>query len=231
MGRPVLDPRTGLPTLGAIALLFIAECLGCATETIAIMPNMTTRVAPAQAPFSSAVQGWLDKTMPQGAPPLVLFTTLARDERLFTKFFSGGLLDRGHLTLRQREIVIDRTTALCRSEYEWGVHVALFGARVGLTPPQVASLVHGGPQDTCWTAEDRLLLQMCDALHRESSIGDDLWQSLRTLFGEEAMIELLMLAGFYRTVSYLTNSLQLPLEPGAARFPLTSDAGSPLSDV
>ena len=28
---------------------------------------------------------------------------------------------------RQREIVINRTTALCRSEYEWGVHIAAFG--------------------------------------------------------------------------------------------------------
>jgi hypothetical protein len=42
---------------------------------------------------------------------------------------------------------------------------------------------------------------------------------LRARFGVEAMIELLMLAGFYRTVSYLTNSLRLPLEANAARFP------------
>ena len=39
----------------------------------------------------------------------------------------------------------DATTALCRSEYEWGVHIAIFGARVGFTPGQVHSLVHGGP--------------------------------------------------------------------------------------
>ena len=28
-----------------------------------------------------------------------------------------------------------------------------------------------------------------------------------------------MLAGFYRTVSYLTNGLRLPLEPGTTGFP------------
>ena len=37
--------------------------------------------------------------------------------------------------------------------------------------------------------------------------------------GDEAMLELLMLAGTYRTVSYLVNGLRLPLEPGACRFP------------
>jgi alkylhydroperoxidase family enzyme len=180
---------------------------------------MTTRIAPAKAPFSAEVQGWLDRTMPPGTPPLLLFTTLARDERLCRKFFSAGLLDRGHLTLRQRELVIDRTTALCRSEYEWGIHIAIFGARVALNPDQIHSLVHGGPEDVCWNAGERVLLRMCDALHRDSSIDDALWQSLRADFSEEAILELLMLAGFYRTVSYLTNALQLPLEPNGAKFP------------
>jgi alkylhydroperoxidase family enzyme len=51
-------------------------------------------------------------------------------------------------------------------------------------------------------------------------IADELWAALREDAGsDEAMIELLMLAGFYRTVSYLTNALRLPLEEGAARFP------------
>ena len=180
---------------------------------------MTTRVTPAQPPYSAATQAWFDRTMPKGMPPLVLFTTLARDERLFGKFAAGGLLDRGHLSLRQRELVIDRTTALCGSEYEWGVHVALFGPRVGLDQRQVHALVHGGSDDPCWTAAEQKLLRLCDTLHRDCSVDDALWQSLREDFSEEAMLELLLLAGAYRTISYLSNALQLPLEPSAARFP------------
>src|SRR5512141_714819 len=103
---------------------------------------MDARIAPAIAPFSEEVQGWLDRTMPAGVAPLMLFTTLARDERLFKKLFAGGLIDRGHLTLRQREIVIDRTTALCGCEYEWGVHVSFFAKRVALTEAHLHSLVH-----------------------------------------------------------------------------------------
>ena len=179
----------------------------------------TARIAAASPPFPPAVQAALDRTMPPGMPPLVLFTTLARDPRLFDKFFAGGLLDRGHLTLRQRELVIHRTTALNRSEYEWGVHVALFAARVQLTPEQLQATVHGGAMDACWSDEDRLLLHLCDALHTSSTLDDALWQALRAHFSEEAMLELLLLAGFYRTVSYLTNALRLPPEPTAARFP------------
>ena len=101
----------------------------------------------------------------RGRPPLVLFTTLARDHRLFFKFFNSGLLDRGHLTIRQREIVIDRVTASCGAEYEWGVHVSVFAAKAGLTEAQITSLTLGGPDDNCWTDADRLLIRLCDSLH------------------------------------------------------------------
>jgi len=180
---------------------------------------MTARIAPATAPFPAEIQAALEKIMPPGQPPLVLFTTLARDARLFGKFFGGSLLDRGHLTLRQREIVIHRTTALCGSEYEWGVHANFFAARVGLDAAQLASTVSGGPGDACWSDEDRVLLRLCDALHRECTLDDTPWQALHQHFSDEAVLELLLLAGFYRTVSYLTNALRLPLEPGAVRFP------------
>lgn len=181
---------------------------------------LPARIAPATPPFAPEVQAWLDRTMPAGQPPLVLFTTLARDTRLFVKFFSAGLLDRGHLTLRQREVVIHRTAALCGSEYEWGVHAARFAQHVKLTPEQLVAIVHGGAGAACWSDEDRLLIGLCDALHAGCTVDDALWQRLRERFSEEAMLELLMLAGFYRTVGYLTNALRLPLEPDAARFPL-----------
>ncbi|MFL6647240.1 MAG: hypothetical protein ACJ8KA_13575 [Sulfurifustis sp.] len=54
-----------------------------------------------------------------------MFTTLARVPRIFERFRAGSLLDRGPLSLRQREIVINRTCARCGFSYEWGVHVAI----------------------------------------------------------------------------------------------------------
>jgi alkylhydroperoxidase family enzyme len=180
---------------------------------------MNARIAPASPPFDVVVQQWLDRTMPPGKPPLVLFTTLARDTRLFSKFFAGGLLDRGHLTIRQREIVIARTTALCRSEYEWGVHIAIFGRKAQFDSRQIYSLVHGEPEDTCWDTSDRALLRLCDALHHECAVDDHLWTELRAVYNDGAILELILLAGFYRTTSYLTNALRLPLEPDAERFP------------
>jgi alkylhydroperoxidase family enzyme len=177
------------------------------------------RIAPAEPPYPADVQARLDALMPPGVAPLALFLMLARDARLFQRFMSGGLLDKGHLTLRQREIVIHRVTARCGSEYEWGVHAALFAERAGLDPEELRATVRGGPADACWGAEEALLVRFCDALHADCTIDDTLWSALHGAFSEEAILELLLLAGFYRTVSYLTNALRLPPEPFAARFP------------
>jgi alkylhydroperoxidase family enzyme len=169
---------------------------------------MSARIESARSPFAPEIQAAFDRTMPPGVSPLVLFTTLARDARLYERFRGGGLLDKGHLTLRQREIVIDRITALCGSESEWGVHVAFFADRVGLDAAMLRSLVHGTAGDPCWSAEDRLLIRACDQLHASSDIDDALWAELREHLSEMAVVEILMLAGFYRTVSYLTNALR-----------------------
>lgn len=180
---------------------------------------MTARIEPAQPPYSPEIQATFDQVMPPGVPPLHLFRTLARDPRLYQRFRNGALLDKGHLTLRQREIVIDRVTAACKSEYEWGVHVTFFAAKVGLDASMLTSLAHGSADDPCWSAEEGMLIKACDQLQASADIEDELWAGLREHFSDMAVLELIMLAGFYRTVSYLTNALRLPLESYAARFP------------
>lgn len=176
----------------------------------------SARVGPAPLPLPADIQASIDGIM-RGNKPLVLFTTVARDRRLFFKLFNSGLLDRGHLTLRQREIVIDRVTARCGAEYEWGVHTAVYAAAAGLTETQIASLLGDGASGD-WSGEEQILIRLCDSLHDGCAIDDELWQSLSGYHSDEAIIELLMLAGYYRMVSYLVNGLRLPLEPNSPRF-------------
>ena len=74
----------------------------------------------------------------------MLFRVIATSARAWEKFRAGSLLDRGPLSLREREIVIDRTCALTGCEYEWGVHVAIFARPRRLTDEQVRATVAGG---------------------------------------------------------------------------------------
>ena len=185
---------------------------------------MSARMEAASPPFAPEVQSRLDQVMPKGVPPLHLFATLARDSRLFERFIAGGLLDQGHLTLRQRELVIDRITALSGSEYEWGVHVTFFAKRAGLSKAEVAATARDGSANPIWNDADRALLAACEQLHQSCSIDDAAWAALAEHFADEAILEVIMVAGFYRTVSYLTNSLKLPLERFGARFPAADNS-------
>jgi alkylhydroperoxidase family enzyme len=180
---------------------------------------MSARISPAAQPYPQSIQKRLDKIMPPGMPPLVLFTTLARDSRLFERFMAGSLLDPGNLDLRSREIVIDRVTALARSEYEWGVHIALFAERASLSADQITSTASGDATDPCWNEREHALISACDQLHATCDLDDEAWMRLKLHFNDEAILEVLMLCGLYRSIAYLTNALRLPMEPFARRFP------------
>jgi alkylhydroperoxidase family enzyme len=177
------------------------------------------RVPPLAPPFEEQVQATFEKIMPPGVPPLSLFTTLARVPRVWERFRGGSLLDRGALSLRQREIIIDRTCARRGCAYEWGVHIAFFAERAKLTPEQVQATARGRADDAVWTDEERLLLGLVDELCDTATVSDALWEQLSAAFTVDQMLEAILLVGFYHSVSFLANALKLAPEPYAAPFP------------
>jgi alkylhydroperoxidase family enzyme len=182
------------------------------------MPEVA-RIAPVEPPYAPETDEWFRRIMPEGVEPLILFRTLAVNPRVFSRVMAGGLLDRGSITLREREIVIDRTTWRCRSEYEWGVHVTFFGARVGFGEDEIRGLCCEDPEDTVFGAREKLLLRLCDELHATATIGDALWAGLAAEFTAEQLIELVVLAGLYHVISFATNAFALAPEGMGARFP------------
>jgi alkylhydroperoxidase family enzyme len=177
-----------------------------------------SRIAPLEPPHAPDIQAQFDSIM-RGAPPLMLFRVMAGHARAWEKFRAGSLLDRGPLSLREREIVIDRTCALNKCEYEWGVHVATFGDAARLTEDHIRATVHGDATTPCWSDGEKALIAAVDALHHRATLSDAEFAELSSHYDVDKIFEIILLCGFYRTVSYLANSLALPLETSAARFP------------
>jgi alkylhydroperoxidase family enzyme len=177
-----------------------------------------SRIAPLEPPYAPEIQEQFDRIM-RGAPPLTLFRVVAGNARAWEKFRAGSLLDRGPLSLREREIVIDRTCALTGCEYEWGVHVAAFAGAAHLTDEQVRATVLGGADEPCWSPAEQALIAAVDALHVSATLSDAEFAALKAHYDDAKIFEIMLLCGFYRTVSYLANALALPLEERAARFP------------
>jgi alkylhydroperoxidase family enzyme len=180
------------------------------------------RIQPLDAPYDPAIADQLEQMMPPGVDPIRLFRTFAKNLPMTTAMRSWGSYELGprlSLTMRDREIVIDRTCARCRCEYEWGVHVAFFAERVGLTSDQLASITHGGPGDPGWTDErDRLLIEAVDALHDEATIDDALHSRLADQFTEPELLDIYLLCGWYHAISYAANAACVSTEPGAPVF-------------
>jgi alkylhydroperoxidase family enzyme len=177
------------------------------------------RIEPASPPYESAIARSLARIMPAGLEPLLLFRTMAHNPRIFARMFAGSLLDEGALSLRQRELVIDRTTARLSCEYEWGVHVALFAERAGFGAAEITATVHGAANAACWSPDEQALLAVVDELVDRRCIGEATWRQARRHFDEAQMLEVIALAGYYHTISFLCRGLDLPLESYGARFP------------
>lgn len=180
------------------------------------------RIDPLSPPYEPAVAAQLERMMPPGVPPIALFRTFANNIAMMHAMsgWGGYELSRNlSLSMRDREIVIDRTCARTGCEYEWGVHIAFFAERVGLTADQITSVTHGSAADPCWTDErDRLLLLAADALHDDADIDDDLFERLADQFDDAQLLDLFMLCGWYHAISYAANGARVGLEDGAPRF-------------
>lgn len=171
------------------------------------------RLEPISSPYDPAAAAELAQ-MPAD---IALFRTVAHNPRVLARWRGGGLLDRGSISLRQREIVILRTTARLGAEYEWGVHVAYFAGKAALGHAEIAATVHGDA--TAWAPAEAVLVAFTDALVDTGTVSDELWQVAAAHYKPDQLIEIIALVGFYHLVSFTVNATGVALEPGAPRFP------------
>jgi 4-carboxymuconolactone decarboxylase len=190
------------------------------------MPELDTqgpRIAPLQPPYEPQLAAMLAKWMPPGSEvePLALFRTLAVHDGLFSRMrpLGAGLLGHPRLDPRERELLILRTCARAGAEYEWGVHVVAFARPLGLSDEQIAATVHGAVDDAVWSQADAQLIAAADALYETNAIPEELWAKLAARLRDDQLVELVILAGWYRLISYVINAARVELEPWAERFP------------
>jgi 4-carboxymuconolactone decarboxylase len=149
---------------------------------------------------------------------LNIFRTLAHNEPLSKGFLElgGHLLGGGVLPVRERELVILRTGFRSGSEYEFGQHTRI-GRKGGLTEDEISRLAdsHSGQ----WNTDDAALVALVDELCDENIVSEVTWQALKARWTDAELLELLVLAGFYRLVSGMLNTVGVALEPSVPGWP------------
>jgi 4-carboxymuconolactone decarboxylase len=181
------------------------------------------RIAPLEPPYAPDIAGMLAKWMPpeSEAEPLELFRTLAVHDELASRMrpLGAGILGSGRVEPRLREVMIQRTCALCGAEYEWGVHAVAFARPLGFTEEQLSSTVHGSAGDPVWSTTDSAVFRLADELHATSAVSDELFAELSKHFSADHILELVITSGWYHTISFVINAAGVQHEEWAARFP------------
>lgn len=116
------------------------------------------------------------------------------------------------LDKRDLEMLILRTAWLCQSAYSWGEHVK-FGKQAGLTSEEIERLTQGSDAPE-WAERDLAIVKLAEELNENCNLCDETWNLVSAHFGEKEIIEMLVMAGFYREIAYLYNTMRVKLIPG-----------------
>ena len=99
------------------------------------------------------------------------------------------------------------------------MHVIAYGKPLGLTDAQIEATISGDADDPAWSDADRVLIRFADELHDTATISAPLWSALAGRYRVDQLLELLIIAGWYRLLAGVINAVGIELEPWAARFP------------
>jgi 4-carboxymuconolactone decarboxylase len=155
-----------------------------------------------------------------GGEPFNIFRTLVRHPKLFKRsmVLATGLLVKGALPARLREIVILRVAWRSGSAYEWGQHVRI-GLDSGLDDGEIEGLATEAAESTTWSAADRLAITVTDELCATNDLTDASWDEALARWGEQDLIELIFLVGNYRMLAGFLNAARVELDDGLEGFP------------
>ena len=95
--------------------------------------------------------------------------------------------------------------------FEWGVHVPL-GRDAGIAPDTIAALAEGR-RPPSMSEREAIAYDFCDELLRTRGVSDHTYGRAVTAFGENGVIDLLGVVGYFTTVSMVMNVAHSP--PGS----------------
>ncbi|QGG96594.1 carboxymuconolactone decarboxylase family protein [Actinomarinicola tropica] len=179
----------------------------------------TPRLAPVANPTAEQREVLASAGTRPDRDPLNIFATMVHNRRVANRavLLGGAFLGKGTIPGREREIVILRVGHRASAVYEFGQHVVI-GRREGLTDDEIADLARD-ELTRDWAAGDRALIAMADELCADDCVGDATWATLAERYTEEQLVELLMLAGYYRMISGFLNSAGVQLDDGVPGWP------------
>jgi alkylhydroperoxidase family enzyme len=119
-------------------------------------------------------------------------------------------MNESSLSPRYRELAVLILMKRLNCEYGFGRHIEI-AERAGLTRAQIDSV--GSYQTSpSFNAEEKLVLRYADELTTKAQVDDQLFQQVKSLIGQQDLLELTAATAFWNMMARNLNALQVELE-------------------
>jgi 4-carboxymuconolactone decarboxylase len=113
---------------------------------------------------------------------------------------------------RLSEFAILITARYWTQNYEWDAHSQL-ALQGGLSADIIKAIADGRRPDKM-AADEEVLYTFCDELHRNQSISDATYARAVSTFGEQGVIDIVGISGYYTLLAMVLNTARTAVPPG-----------------
>jgi 4-carboxymuconolactone decarboxylase len=181
----------------ALCLLFAGSALALTGERMAEIP--LDKMSPAQRAIADAIMTGPRKSI--GGP----FNAWLRSPELADRLQKVGEYVRFNTSLDHRinEMAILMTAQAWGSQYEWHAHAPL-AIKAGLDPATVAAIGAGRKPENM-KDDEAIVWEFTTQLRRDHSVDDVIYGKALEKFGENGIMDLVAVNGYYDVVSMTLN--------------------------
>ena len=142
------------------------------------------------------------------------FIPLLRSPEFMSRLQKTGAYLRYENSLGRKltEFIILLTARQWTQQFEWDAHFEL-GLKAGWKP-EVLAAVAEGRRPVGMAEEEELVYDFCAELRQNQSVSDATYARAAKRFGEQGVIEMVGVTGYYTMLGMIMNVARPPLPPG-----------------
>jgi 4-carboxymuconolactone decarboxylase len=151
----------------------------------------------------------------RGTPPSGPFIPLLRSPEVMLRAKAMGdyLRFKSVLPPRLSEFAILITAREWTQQFEWSVHSAI-ALKAGVSPETVKALAEAR-RPAGMSDDETAIYDFCIELHHNKSVSDATYAKVLTKFGEQGIIDIVGINGYYTLLSMVMNVTRTPPQKGA----------------
>ena len=138
------------------------------------------------------------------------FVPLLRSPELMDRLQKVGEYLRFQSSLEQRisELLMLVVSREWTQHFEWFIHVAL-GRKAGISEETIAALAEGR-RPSGMSEDEEIAYDFCEELLRNKGVSETTYRRTIMKFGENGVIDMIGVAGYFTTVSMIMNVAHSP---------------------